>query len=179
VTTLSGTPEATTLSVSGLPSGVSSSFSPTQGTPPFTSTLTLNAAPSVLGGSCPNQGCYNFTVTATPSLGDPKSAIATLEVSGPGFVFVETSVTPSTVLPGDTATTTVKWKFFNVCLAGCVVKGDANPSWNTSQQLAILYDGPDKDAGYGVENVRRFGVSVPLGLAPGDWGLQHPCGLPL
>jgi|CXWL01.1.fsa_nt_gi hypothetical protein len=56
---VSGTAQAVSLSVSGLPSGVTASFSPASCTPNCSSTLTLNASASAATGSA------SVTVTAT------------------------------------------------------------------------------------------------------------------
>ena len=61
VTPISGSPQNVALSVTGAPNGVSASFNPIFGTPPFTSTLSVTTTPSVAPGS--------FTLTITGSGG--------------------------------------------------------------------------------------------------------------
>lgn len=58
VNLVSGSPAATYLTLSGLPSGLGYSFSPQSGTPTFTSTLTIDAAAATSTGS------FSFTITA-------------------------------------------------------------------------------------------------------------------
>ncbi len=65
----SGTSQNVALSVSGLPQGTSFGLSPTQGTPPFSSVLTINT------GGAPT-GKFNITVTA-----QDKSAVFALTIN--------------------------------------------------------------------------------------------------
>lgn len=60
---LSGTAENVSLSLSGLPAGASSSFSPASGLPDFASTLTINTTNSVAAGT------YPVTLKSTSSAG--------------------------------------------------------------------------------------------------------------
>ena len=77
VNTLTGPPQSVALSMSGLPAGVSASFNPTSGTPPFTSTLSVTATSSVsagtstltimgAGGGATHQVSFTLTVSAAP-----------------------------------------------------------------------------------------------------------------
>jgi hypothetical protein len=68
-------PEAVTLSASGLPSGVTASFSPTTVTAGATSTLTLTATSSAPTGTA------TVTVTGTATSGGPHSANVSLTVT--------------------------------------------------------------------------------------------------
>ncbi|MDP6455692.1 MAG: hypothetical protein QF898_20610, partial [SAR202 cluster bacterium] len=161
--------ELTTVEVTGLPAGVAATIEPAQGTPPFAADLTLRPSPDVLGGGeCPDgQGCYGFTVTANSSSSHAE-ATSTLHVSGPGFEFIQASASPSVVTPGDTTTITVRWKFNRVCAESCIVKADANSSWDRERQLAVLYDGLDNAQGYGSEITKQFQVQIPLELSAGQ-----------
>jgi hypothetical protein len=51
VSTVSGSPQSVTLSLSGAPAGVSGTFNPTSGTPPFTSTLSVTTTNAVAPGT--------------------------------------------------------------------------------------------------------------------------------
>ncbi len=77
VTLTSGSASPVTLSASGLPAGVSASFSPASGTPTFASTLTVSTSASAVPGT------YPFTITATG--GAPavtKTTIVSLTIRG-------------------------------------------------------------------------------------------------
>jgi hypothetical protein len=59
VSSIEGFSETVSLSASGLPSGATASFSPTSGTPSFTSSLTISTASTTLAG------IYTITITGT------------------------------------------------------------------------------------------------------------------
>lgn len=69
-----GPKEAVTLAVSGLPAGITASFSSTSGTPEFSSVLTLKAAGAVTAGT------FTVTVTGTSTSGTSSSAAFNLTV---------------------------------------------------------------------------------------------------
>jgi len=71
-----GFSQAVSLSISGLPGGVTASFSPQSGTPPFTSTLTISVGPTA------EPGTYSLTITATGG-GRTHQATLTLTVELP------------------------------------------------------------------------------------------------
>jgi hypothetical protein len=73
--TTGGSAQSVALSVSGLPSGVTASFSPTSVTSGSSSTLTLSVGSSVAAGS------YPLTITGTGSAGGSASASYTLTVT--------------------------------------------------------------------------------------------------
>jgi PGF-pre-PGF domain-containing protein len=59
ITSIGGFANTVSLSVSGLPSGATASFSPSSGTPSFTSTLTISTASTTPAGT------YTITITGT------------------------------------------------------------------------------------------------------------------
>lgn len=73
---VSGTQEPVTLAVTGLPAGVTYSFSATSGTPTFTSVLTLTA-----GMNTP-EGNYPIKITGTSASTGTKSYDLTLTITG-------------------------------------------------------------------------------------------------
>jgi uncharacterized cupredoxin-like copper-binding protein len=86
VNLVSGSPAATYLTLSGLPSGLGYSFSPQSGTPTFTSTLTIDAAAAT------STGTFSFTITAAGG-GLSKTATAGIVVKeAPDFTM---SVSPN------------------------------------------------------------------------------------
>jgi len=86
VNLVSGSPAATYLTLSGLPSGLGYSFSPQSGTPTFTSTLTIDAAGAT------STGTFSFTITAAGG-GLSKTATAGIVVKeAPDFTM---SVSPN------------------------------------------------------------------------------------
>ena len=96
---VSGSAQSITLTLSGTPTGVSGSFNPTSGTPPFTSSLTITSASSATGS-------YQLTVTGSGG-GVTHQATLTLTVS-PAPDFQVTAAPPSqTVLQGQVASYTV------------------------------------------------------------------------
>ncbi|MEM2251342.1 MAG: Ig-like domain-containing protein [Candidatus Hadarchaeales archaeon] len=76
ITAIEGFSQEVSLSISGLPGGVSASFSPQSGTPTFTSTLTITATPVA------EPGVYTLTVTASGG-GRTHTATITLTVETP------------------------------------------------------------------------------------------------
>jgi len=78
VNLVSGKPETVSLGLSGLPSNIIYLFSPSSGTPTFTSTLTLDLASVTLPGT------YTFTVTAAGG-GLTKKADVTLTIREKDF----------------------------------------------------------------------------------------------
>lgn len=98
ITSLNGFNSATSLSISGLPSGVTASFSPTSVTPPAggsaSSTLTLTASSAAAAGT--------FTLTVTGSAGSLQhSTTVTLRVTaGNNPVPSISSISPSTAFSG-------------------------------------------------------------------------------
>jgi len=86
VNLVSGSPAATYLTLSGLPSGLGYSFSPQSGTPTFASTLTIDAAAAA------STGTFSFTITAAGG-GLSKTATAGIVVKeAPDFTM---SISPS------------------------------------------------------------------------------------
>lgn len=73
VNLVSGTAAPVSLTIQGLPADVTSSYSPQTGTPPFTSTLTVDAAPTA------SEGTYSITITAS-SGSTTRTTSATLTV---------------------------------------------------------------------------------------------------
>ncbi|WP_148681251.1 InlB B-repeat-containing protein [Candidatus Nitrososphaera gargensis] len=81
VTSLNGYPGQVSLSLSGLPSGATATFSKPSGNPSFTSVLDINAGTA-------NPGTYNLIVTGTGSIdGKTKSAQLTLAIQETSFDF--------------------------------------------------------------------------------------------
>ncbi|MEM2843467.1 MAG: zinc-ribbon domain-containing protein [Candidatus Bathyarchaeia archaeon] len=87
VNLVSGTAQPVSLTLSGLPSDVPYVFTPTSGTPSFTSTLTVDA------GASSSPGTYTLTVTATGG-GLTRTAITTLTINEKDF---KLSLSPETV----------------------------------------------------------------------------------
>ncbi|MEM2964757.1 MAG: zinc ribbon domain-containing protein [Candidatus Bathyarchaeia archaeon] len=102
VSLVSGAAQPVSLTVTGLPSDVSSIFTPPSGTPTYTTTLTVDASSSSSPGS------YTLTVTATGG-GIAKTATATLIVKEKDF---ELTVQPETITleQGDSASLQVQVK---------------------------------------------------------------------
>ena len=75
---VSGSASTVSLSLAGLPSGLTHTFSPQTGTPPFTSTLTVDAS------TAESEGTYSVAVTAT-SGSVYRTAAATLVVRKEDF----------------------------------------------------------------------------------------------
>ncbi|MEM2962377.1 MAG: hypothetical protein QXY01_05120 [Candidatus Bathyarchaeia archaeon] len=97
---IGGAAQPVSLTLSGLPSGVSYVFTPASGTPSFTSTLTVDA------GSSSSPGTYTLTVTATGG-GLTRTATATLTINEKDF---KLSPSPGTITveQGDSASLQVK-----------------------------------------------------------------------
>lgn len=90
VSLVSGAASSVSLSLSGLPSDLTYSFSPQSGTPTFSSTLTVDAS------AAPSTGTYTFTVTAQGG-GVSKTATATLIVEEAPDFMVSASPSSSSV----------------------------------------------------------------------------------
>ena len=88
-TVTNGFSSAVTLSVSGLPTGVTAAFSPTSITGAGTSTLTFTAASTATAGS------YTITVTGTPASGTAKTTTLTLTVTAAVTGSFTISVSPT------------------------------------------------------------------------------------
>src|SRR5205823_2123363 len=85
----SGTTQAVSFSVSGLPTGVTSSFSQTSCNPTCSSTLTLNTTSSIA------QGNYSITVTATSgSVTHTTNFTLTVNNTGSAATITATAGTP-------------------------------------------------------------------------------------
>src|ERR1051326_1506695 len=110
-TLTSGTTQAVSLSVSELPTGVTSSFSPISCNPTCTSTVTLNTASSTPAGS------YTITVTATAG-NLTRFTSFTLRVTGPPASITATAGTPQS--PGGITS-------FPTALAAIVKDSSNNP----------------------------------------------------
>lgn len=96
---VSGTGQLVSLSLAGLPSGVTYFFNPVSSNPTFQSTLSVTAAKTVPAGT------YTFTLTALGG-GITRTATLTLEVEAPpeeDFTIV-VSPTSSVIEQGETAT---------------------------------------------------------------------------
>ncbi|MFN4133786.1 MAG: PGF-pre-PGF domain-containing protein, partial [Candidatus Hadarchaeales archaeon] len=78
------------LSVSGLPSGCTASFSPSSGTPPFTSTMTISVGRTVPPGT------YPITISGRDGEGKVRTAIFTLTVAGLPVSVPTSSINPIT-----------------------------------------------------------------------------------
>lgn len=89
------------LSISGLPSGVTATFTPQQARPPFTCTLTLHASPSTPVGD------YTITVTGTGG-GYTSSDSFTLSVYKTEVTSVGVGTFSITLKPGETKITTIE-----------------------------------------------------------------------
>ena len=92
---LSGSPVSVSLTVTGCPGDVRSSFTTPSGNPPYTSTLNLD-----LSTSSANAGAYTLTVVATAA-GNVKTSTATLMIKEKA---AQTTVVQTTT--GGTSTTT-------------------------------------------------------------------------
>ncbi len=93
---INGFSGAVALSVSGLPAGVTASFSPASITAPATSKLTVNVAPSAAAG------VYTLTITGTNG-GLSRSTTALLRVKAvPVFALSATPATQAVVVGGST-----------------------------------------------------------------------------
>lgn len=97
----SGTGQAVTLSASGLPSGMTASFSPNPVTPPGSSTLTLSASKDTAPGT------YPITVTGSP-LGKTTSSTVSVSVPAPQITRATSQCTLSGKLSYHTANT-IAW----------------------------------------------------------------------
>jgi len=75
ISTVDSYTKTVSLKASGVPSGVSVSFSPTSGTPPFTSTMSISV------GSGATTGTHTITVTGTGADGKIHSTTFTLKVT--------------------------------------------------------------------------------------------------
>ncbi len=96
VNLVSGTPQSVGLSLSGAPAGVSGAFSPTSGTPSFSSTLSITTTSSVSPGT--------FTLTATGSGGGvTHAATFNLVVSQTPDFRIDVGSPSQSVLQGQTA----------------------------------------------------------------------------
>ncbi|MBS7623636.1 hypothetical protein KEJ39_08220 [Candidatus Bathyarchaeota archaeon] len=93
-----GNPETVSLGLSGLPAEITYAFSPSSGTPTFTSTLTLDLAAVTL------QGTHTFTVTAAGG-GLTKTADVTLTIREKDFSL---NVTPESTSLKQTETSTFR-----------------------------------------------------------------------
>ena len=117
LTSIRGYSYSVSLSVSGLPSGVTATFSPASGTPSFTSVLNLSASTSA------SPGKYTITVIATGADGTTKSFTLTLIVKRARGVCgsITASVSPSSlsINQGDHDTVTVSISSSNT---GCRVR---------------------------------------------------------
>ena len=96
VNLLSGTAQSVGLSLFGAPSGVSGSFNPASGTPPFSSTLSVTAVSSA------SPGTVTLTITGTGG-GVTHTATATLTVSQAPDFRIDVTPPSQTVLQGQTA----------------------------------------------------------------------------
>ena len=86
VKTLTGTAEPVSLSLTGLPTGATSGFSATSGTPDYNSTLTINTNASVATGTYPlvlkstsastGTKTFNFNLTVTGTTSDCAQGVA-------------------------------------------------------------------------------------------------------
>ncbi len=107
ITSQNGFSSATTLSASGLPSGVTAAFSPNPVTPPAngntTSTLTLTASATA------TTGLATVTITGTSGSSTATTTIALTVTGPPSFTLSASpaSVTITPTLPGGTSTITV------------------------------------------------------------------------
>ncbi|MEM2793304.1 MAG: thermonuclease family protein [Candidatus Methanomethylicia archaeon] len=72
---------------------------------------------------------------------------------------------PEEANPGDSVTITVYWIFLKCC--NCIVKANAFGSWNTDEQLAIIYDGGSMGNWHQILN-KSFTIK-----APGKPGNYH------
>ena len=97
---VSGTAQAVSLTVTGAPAGVTASFNPNSGTPPFTSTITLTSTASVAAG------VYMLTIIGSGG-GLTHSATVSLEVSGAPDFTITVSPSSQSALQGQTALYTV------------------------------------------------------------------------
>ena len=75
------------------------------------------------------------------------------------------AASPSSLQPGGTTTFTVKWIFYNLCPAGCVVKANAFGDWAKTQELCKVYDGVDGN--YGNEQSKSCTVTLPTTISAG------------
>jgi hypothetical protein len=102
VTLISGTPQTVSLSASGLPSGATASFSPSSGTPTYSSTMTIQASTSTPVGT--------YTITITGTYGSlTQSTTYTLTVNTPPVTFSQSGMSSDasgTVLTVDGVTYT-------------------------------------------------------------------------
>ena len=87
-TLVSGSPSTVTLSISGLPAGAASTFNPAEGTPTFSSTITITT------GAGTALGTYTLTITGS-SGGLTKTATVTLEIQSHVEPDFELSVVPA------------------------------------------------------------------------------------
>jgi len=101
VNLVSGSPAATFLTLSGLPSGLAYSFSPQSGTPTFTSTLTIDASAATSTGS------YTFTITAAGG-GLSKTVTAGIVVKEAPDFTLTVSPDTATVKQGEKASFNIK-----------------------------------------------------------------------
>ncbi len=95
VNPVAGPQQSVALSVSGLPTGVSASFNPTSGTPPFTSTLSVTVASSV------SPGTFMLTIVGSGG-GVTHTASVTLTVSAAADFAISVSPPSQSVLQGQT-----------------------------------------------------------------------------
>ncbi len=102
LTSIAGFAETVVLSVSGLPSGATESFSPSSGTPNFTSTLTISTA------STTPTGTYSITIKGTGG-GKTHSCTYTLTVTAVSVPDFSIGISPAlgSVVQGKSTTATV------------------------------------------------------------------------
>ncbi|MGA2790301.1 MAG: zinc ribbon domain-containing protein [Candidatus Bathyarchaeia archaeon] len=106
VNPVTGPQQSVDLSVSGLPNGVSASFNPTSGTPPFTSTLSVTVASSV------SPGALTLTIVGNGG-GVTHTASVTLIVSAASDFAIGVSPASQSVLQGQTASYSVNVSALN------------------------------------------------------------------
>ncbi|MFZ7136926.1 MAG: Ig-like domain-containing protein [archaeon] len=103
VSPIAGFDDSVSLSVSGLPSGASATFSAVSGTPSFTSTLTISVAETTPAGT------YTITITGTGN-GNTHSSTYSLTVQTGGvvppadFEVSDLSISPDQVKPDEVVT---------------------------------------------------------------------------
>lgn len=100
VAPVGGFAELVNLSVSGLPSGATATFSPSSGTPDFTSTLTISTSPTTLAGT------YTITVDGAGG-GRSHSTTCGLTVTPARDFIIEASLSSLSVVQGDSAAVTI------------------------------------------------------------------------
>jgi hypothetical protein len=100
VSLVSGTGEPVSLTLSGLPGDVTHRFSQSSGTPPFSTTLTVETSTSSSTGS------YTLTVTGTGG-GTSKTATATLTIKAEADFSITASPVTAEIHQGDSSSITV------------------------------------------------------------------------